>query len=215
MPPRSTQMAVCLDLTRALSHTHSLAEIYDAALDALQQGLGISRAAILLFDPDGVMRFKAWRGISDNYRRSVEGHTPWTPDTPDAEPIVVRNVASEPSLSKVLPTIRAEGIEAMAFIPLVSLGRVIGKFMIYDASPEHFENGDLQLALVIASQVAFAVERRRAEDQASRSEARLRFALEAANMGTWDWDLATNSVRWSDNLERLHGVAPGSFDGTF
>jgi signal transduction histidine kinase len=34
-------------------------------------------------------------------------------------------------------------------------------------------------------------------------------------MGTWDWDLATNSVQWSDNLARIHGLPPGSFDGTF
>ena len=208
-------MAVCLTLTRALSRTRSLPEIYNAALDALQQGLSISRASILLFDADGVMRFKAWRGLSDSCRSAVEGHPPWTPDTRDAEPIVVANVANEPSLSKVLPTIQAEGISALAFIPLVNLGRVIGKFMLYDTSPQHLSRDDLQLALVIASQVAFAVERRRTEDLASRSEARLRFALEAANMGTWDWDLATNTVRWSENLERLHGAAPGTFDGTF
>ena len=24
----------------------------------------------------------------------------------------------------------------------------------------------------------------------------------------------TNSVRWSDNLERIHGLPPGTFDGT-
>ena len=44
---------------------------------------------------------------------------------------------------------------------------------------------------VIAAQVAFAVERTTAEEQARRSEERLRFALDAASMGTWDWDLAT------------------------
>ena len=44
---------------------------------------------------------------------------------------------------------------------------------------------------------------------------RLRFALDAANMGTWDWDVRTQSVRWSDNVERIHGLPPGSFDGTF
>ena len=32
-------------------------------------------------------------------------------------------------------------------------------------------------------------------------------------MGTWEWDLATNAVQWSDNLERIHGLAPGAFDG--
>ena len=67
----------------------------------------------------------------------------------------------------------------------------------------------------MASQVAFAVERTRAEEHARRSEERLRFALDAASMGTWDWDLTTQNVTWSANLERLHGLPEGTFDGTF
>src|SRR3712207_9196793 len=34
-------------------------------------------------------------------------------------------------------------------------------------------------------------------------------------LGTWDWDLVGQTVQWSENLERLHGVAPGAFDRTF
>ena len=45
--------------------------------------------------------------------------------------------------------------------------------------------------------------------------ARLEFALEAANVGTWQWDLQTGRVHWSDNLEVIHGLAPGSFGGDF
>jgi CheY-like chemotaxis protein len=67
-------------------------EIYAAALDALAEGIGVSRASILLFDPDGVMRFKAYRGLSET-RRAVEGHTPWNPGTRDPQPIVVGDVA--------------------------------------------------------------------------------------------------------------------------
>lgn len=41
----------------------------------------------------------------------------------------------------------------------------------------------------------------------------LLLALEAADMGMWDWDLATGTVVWSPSLEKLMGLAPGSFDG--
>ncbi|HTE20275.1 MAG TPA: PAS domain-containing protein, partial [Armatimonadota bacterium] len=46
-------------------------------------------------------------------------------------------------------------------------------------------------------------------------EAQLRFALEAGRMGAWEWDIRSGAIRWSDNLEPLHGLAPGSFAGTF
>ncbi len=206
---------LCLRLTRAISAAQAVDEIYDAALGALTEGLAVSRAAILLFDPDGVMRFKASRGLSETYRRAVEGHSPWTPDSADPAPIVVADVAGEPALAALLPSIRAEGIAAMAFIPLVSRKRVIGKFMLYANVARAPRADDLQLAAVIAAQVAFAVARIQAEEHARRSEERLRFALDAALKGTWDWDLTTNTVRWSENLERIHGLPAGLFDGTF
>ena len=211
----SAPLAVCLKLTGAISRSRTVEEIYDSALDALSDGLGVSRASILLFDADDVMRFKAHRQLSERYRRAVEGHTPWRPDSRDPEPIVVGDVTAEPTLAPYVETIAAEGIAAMAFIPLVSLGRVIGKFMLYYDAPRTPSAEELQLAGVIASQVAFAVERTRAEASARRSEERLRFALDAAMMGTWDWDLRTQQVTWSPQLEALHGLPAGTFDGSF
>jgi PAS domain S-box-containing protein len=217
IPPMavSNQSAVLLTLTRAIGRARTVDGIYAAALDALASGLGVDRSSILLFDPDGVMRFKAYRSLSEAYRRAVEGHSPWTAETRDPEPIVVPDVTREPALAPFLAAIAAERIVGMTFIPLVNADRVIGKFMLYHATPHVPSADELQLAIVIAAQVAFAVERTRTEEQARRGEERLRFALEAASMGTWDWDLITNTVRWSDNLERIHGLPPGTFDGTF
>ena len=205
----------CLRLTRAISAAQSVEEIYDVALDALADGLGVARASILLFDPDGVMRFKAWRGLSDTYRKRVEGHSPWSPDTPDAAPILVRDVGLDPACAGFLEAFEQENIRGLVFIPLVSRSRVIGKFMLYYDTLAAVSEPQMELAGVIAAQVAFAVERTRAEEQARLGEDRLRFALDAAMMGTWDWDLATQSVRWSDNLEEIHGLPEGTFDGTF
>lgn len=214
-PPAHRHLSVCLSLMRSIARASAADAMYDHALDALEEAMGITRAAVLLFDDDGVMRFKAWRGLSAEYRRAVEGHTPWTPESPDPEPILVDDVTQEPSLSPYLPTIQAEGIGAMAFIPLTYAGTVIGKFMLYRNEPGMLAEEDLMCAQLVASEVAFAVVRTRAESQASRSESRLRFALDAASMGTWDWDIIAGTVRWSDNLERIHGLPPGTFDGTF
>ncbi|WP_336246634.1 ATP-binding protein [Gloeobacter morelensis] len=42
----------------------------------------------------------------------------------------------------------------------------------------------------------------------------LHFALEAAHLGTWDWNALGNRVYWSDNMEQLLGLAAGTFAGT-
>ncbi|MGE0040079.1 MAG: response regulator [Vicinamibacterales bacterium] len=56
--------------------------------------------------------------------------------------------------------------------------------------------------------------RRAAEGALTETEDRMRFALEAAEVGTWDVDMATGAVQWSSLTEALHGVAPGGFGGT-
>ncbi len=40
-------------------------------------------------------------------------------------------------------------------------------------------------------------------------------ALEAAQIGTWEWDSHTNRVLWSSETEEIFGIPPGSFDGTY
>jgi PAS domain S-box-containing protein len=202
-------------LTRALSRATSPEQIYAAALDVLAQSVNVTRAAVLLFDADGVMRFKTWRGLSSQYRKTVEGHSPWQADTPDPQPIIVSDVGRDRSLESYHATFVAEGIAALAFIPLVSMGRVIGKFMLYYDRPYTLSGEDRQLVEMIAAQVAFALERNRAEESARIGEERMRFALEAASMGTWQLDLRTRRVTWSGSVERIHGYEPGAFDRTF
>ena len=50
------------------------------------------RAAVLLRDDGDVMRFQAWRGLSDEYRAQTEGHSPWAPDAADPWPVLVADV---------------------------------------------------------------------------------------------------------------------------
>jgi PAS domain S-box-containing protein len=45
----------------------------------------------------------------------------------------------------------------------------------------------------------------------SEAKERLELALEATGMGTWDWDVLSNSMTWDDNLFRLVGVSREEF----
>jgi phosphoserine phosphatase RsbU/P len=44
---------------------------------------------------------------------------------------------------------------------------------------------------------------------------RLALALEAAQLGTWTWNMAEGTTVWDVRLEELHGMEPGGFGGTF
>jgi two-component system CheB/CheR fusion protein len=51
-------------------------------------------------------------------------------------------------------------------------------------------------------------------DAMREREDRLRLALDAGRMGSWEWDVRTNRLAWAPELEAIHGLAPGSFQGT-
>ena len=51
-------------------------------------------------------------------------------------------------------------------------------------------------------------ERKRAEEALRQSEARLKEALLAAQMGVWEWTAETNTVTWDENLCRIAGRDP-------
>ncbi|HEX2256994.1 MAG TPA: HWE histidine kinase domain-containing protein [Afifellaceae bacterium] len=162
---RMDEQTALYRFTDRLYRAESVAEMYEAALDAIAAALRCPRASILLFDESGVMRFVAWRGLSDGYRKAVEGHSPWKPGDRDPSPICVSDIeeADEPESLKAVVT--AEGIRGLAFIPLVANGGIIGKFMAYYESPHVFGDDEVNLALTIARQLGFSIERRRAEEQ--------------------------------------------------
>jgi PAS domain S-box-containing protein len=47
------------------------------------------------------------------------------------------------------------------------------------------------------------------------SEERLRLALDAAQMGTWNWNIETGAVSWSERIEPLFGMKQGEFNGNY
>jgi len=58
-------------------------------------------------------------------------------------------------------------------------------------------------------------ERKATEDVLRESEERLRFTLESARVGTWTWHVPSGEVRWSDNMEAIHGQSPKTFGSSF
>ncbi len=53
------------------------------------------------------------------------------------------------------------------------------------------------------------VRRHRAEEAARHSSETLSIALEAAQMGTWDWNIATGELEWSDRCKAIFGIPAG------
>ena len=160
-------------LTDRLYRAETPSDVYEAALDAITRALGCTRASVLLFDDTGIMRFVAWRGLSDAYRRAVEGHSPWPRDVKDPQPVCIHDVHTTDFPESLKDTIKAEQIGALAFFPLVVNNALIGKFMTYYDARHVFSDAELALALTIARQLGFSLERRRAEEALRETQRQL------------------------------------------
>jgi PAS domain S-box-containing protein len=165
-------------LLAALNRAGTLEDVYSVTLTSLLDATGADRAAILLFDDDGVIRFKASQGLSAEYQMAATGHSPWLRGTRDARPLVVSDVLVDESLAAYREVLLREGVRAVAFVPLTLDAGVFGKLMLYYSQPHECTEYELEIANAIAAHVALATEHKRAEIARAHSEQRLQAILD-------------------------------------
>ena len=74
------------------------------------------------------------------------------------------------------------------------------------------ETGEVAGSIAAASDIT---EQRATQQRLVRSEELLAQAQRVAHIGSFEWNIASNAVTWSDELQRIYGLEPGQFNGTF
>jgi PAS domain S-box-containing protein len=175
---RADEQAALYRFTNRLYRAETVKDVYEAALDAIVDAMHCNRASILRSDRDGVMRFVAWRGLSDDYRLTTTGHSPWTHGEANPQPVCITDIDHANLSQNIKTMVKREGIGALAFVPLMVEGRLVGKFMVYYDAPREFDGEEIERALTLARQLGFALERMRAEQARLSIEAELRLLSE-------------------------------------
>ncbi len=204
-----------LNLSNSILRTESIEEVYQQALNTILKLLNINKASILLIDPDGVMRFKAWAGLSENYRKAVEGHSPWRPDEKNPQPVLIPNVKDDKTLDENLKkTILNEGIQALGFIPLIFREKLIGKFMIYYDTPNEFTQDEINLAIACAIQISLAIGRKMIETELTNWRDKFEKIVSAMKEVVYEWDIDKNETKWEGDVEAIFGLRKNEFKNT-
>jgi signal transduction histidine kinase/putative methionine-R-sulfoxide reductase with GAF domain len=162
------QLAAVTDAT--LAHL-SLAELLPDLSDRIRQVMAVDNVSVLLLTEDGQeLTVRSARGVLANLHvrfplgRSVAGRI-----AASRQPLIVEDLST---VEIANPELR-EKLHALAGVPLLIEGRLIGVLLVGTVTPRHFTQADVQLLQLVADRLALAIDRARLfEDaQAARQAA--------------------------------------------
>jgi len=189
-----------------LSQAGTLDEVYDITIQSLLEATGSAAAAILLFDDDGALRFKAWDGLSDDARRAFAGYVPWTRGQRDTAPIIVPDILQAENLRVWRDILRREEVEALLCVPLSLDAGVFGQFLLCHSERDGYGSRESGLAQAIASHAALALERKRAELALIHTEEQLQAILDHSPAVVFVKDLEGRYLLVNRRHNELFGV---------
>jgi PAS domain S-box-containing protein len=121
------------------------------------------------------------------------------------QPVLIRDVSQDPAFLAAIP-----GIGSEISVPFFREGAVDGVFNVESQFDRPLDAQDFHIIAEVTGFLNLAVERSALFSAKRASEERLRIALEAAEMGAWEWYPSTGEVRWSEQMAGLYGLPPGT-----
>ena len=167
------QLRAIYYLGNMISRSRTMTDIYDNALNAVRITMQTDAVALSVFEA-GQASFVAWKGLSEEFRFKAATCLPWSPVEVFPTPLFIPNVQRAPITPQLRTIIIDEGLRAIGFLPLINQEKLLGHFIIAYKKTHQFDETELWLTQMIADQVAFAVERKRAEDTLRQSESMYR-----------------------------------------
>ena len=130
------------------------------------------------------------------------------------EPMVVVDARADPRVAHMRPVLAGE-IGAYLGVPLADDdGLVVGALCVYQPEARTWTESDVFLVAQLADSVSTELELTALSAAYESSRLRSSLAIDAAGIGSFDWDLRTGQLTWDDQSLRLFGMERADFPGT-
>jgi PAS domain S-box-containing protein len=100
------------------------------------------------------------------------------------------------------------GERAYVAVPLIRDGRWTAALWVSTDQPRQWQSREVALLETVAERAWLAVEKLRLEQAQRESEERIKLAVEAAEMGTWEFQPLTGELRCDERCRELFGLPP-------
>lgn len=223
--------AALYGVARALASPKSRPEFLKEVTRALVASGPFSMAFIAWHEPGSceLIPVASW-GDDGGYVKQIriytddrpEGRGPGGIAFRSGQPYTCDDFLTDPHTHPWRDAARSAGWRASAAIPILIDSKPAGILSVYSRQAWFFGPKEVQLLQQVAIDIALALEtfdnddrRRQAETALAAGERRLKLAMDAGGIGTYEWDLHTGELFWQGHHERLFGFAPGEFNGSY
>ncbi|MBI4990059.1 MAG: EAL domain-containing protein [Rhodocyclales bacterium] len=214
-------------VTRAAREATSEAALLQRACDIVAGAGGYSFAWIAGKEHGPEKRAKLLAGAGDPamFARVSSGIVTWDENQPSGQgtvgralrsgtPCIVRDVQTDPLFASWRDFALEMKFNACASFPLLVDGKIEGALVI-NATNDTFGEAECDLLEDLARDIGHALAalrseagRNEAEAALRRNEALLGRAEALAHVGSWEWDMHTQTLQWSEETYRILGFEP-------
>jgi PAS domain S-box-containing protein len=217
-----------------------LEDILDALVRAIESQIEGSICSILLCDREGKLHYGSAPNLPEAYSRALEGISIGEgvgccgTAAFRKEPVVVSDIATDPLWKYFRELALACDLRACWSYPAIaSNGLVLATIAVYHHDIHSPQPQELEVIALAANIVKIAIEREQAtqvleqlnrglEDRVKRrtealqhSEARLREAQQIAHLGSWEINVITKKITWSEEIFNIFALDPNCPEPTY
>ena len=129
-------------------------------------------------------------------------------------PLVVSDASTDHRVS-AMPGVTSGQVGSYLGVPMRSHdGEVVGALCAFDPEAHDWQEHDVVALEELAVAVIAELERVALATEHETVLLRLDLAMDAAGVGSWDWDLTSGELLWDDRLKAMFGYSQAGFDNT-
>jgi PAS domain S-box-containing protein len=110
---------------------------------------------------------------------------------------------------------REVGLAAALAVPVLADEEVVAVLLFLSSEQRQQDRAVINLVSAIAAQLGSTIRRRETEDVLKQRELQLAQAQRVAGIGSWEWDIRDDQVRWSDELYDIFALDRETFGASY
>jgi PAS domain S-box-containing protein len=137
-------------------------------------------------------------------------------------PCIAQNILQDARYASLREHAKKYGYSSIIALPIKTGWNTIGVISLYSEESDAFEQSEVDLLTKLVNNLSFGIETLRTreyqqnlEKKLRRSEERYKLAQQSAHIGSWEWDVQSNEMHWSDEMYILFEKTPTDFTPTY